>query len=122
MPPPCAVEAHVPCYLLSDVSNQREPSPDKPGASRTTSSALLVAANVNPPPDNRGASRTTSSALFKTRTPIAPETDTCAVQKRQVVRRRWETLRWCAVDSERTANSVESPFSQNHIQSESGWF
>src|SRR6266545_1805243 len=54
MPPPCAVEAHVPCYLLSDVSNQREPSPDKPGASRTTSSALLVAANVNPPRTSRG--------------------------------------------------------------------
>src|SRR6266540_6921123 len=53
MPPPCAVEAHVPCYLLH-ASSKREPPRGEPVASKPASSALLVATNVRLPRTSRG--------------------------------------------------------------------
>src|SRR6266540_6641744 len=53
MPPPCAVESHVPCYLLQDyaISSKREPPRAKPVASKETSSDLFRSHHRETPPD-----------------------------------------------------------------------
>src|SRR5258705_12434666 len=58
MPPPCAVESHVPCYLLSGsaFSSQREPPRGKPVASKERSADFFSSNERETPPDKPVAS------------------------------------------------------------------
>ncbi len=58
MPPACAVESHVPCYLVQGyaVSTKREPPRAKPVASKKMSADLFHSNHRDTPPDKPVAS------------------------------------------------------------------
>jgi len=65
MPPPCAVEAHVPCYLLLGLAASVNLHGASPWHPKPASSALLVATNVRLPPDKPGASTSSFLGLYR---------------------------------------------------------
>src|SRR6266496_833146 len=74
MPPPCAVESHVPCCPLQGyaVSSKREPPRAKPVASKEVSSDLFCSNHRETPPDKPVVSKsfhTTSVSAGSISTP-----------------------------------------------------